>query len=74
MLACGQCRYFQQIEADTPEAMGLCFGVPPQVIMCAPTKQPDGTLMPDLQSFRPLVRASDRACSYWGRVNQEGNA
>lgn len=74
MLACGKCRFFQSVDGEMPEPMGLCFGVPPHVVMGAPIRQADGSLVPDLQSFRPLVRASDRACSYFGKLSQEGNA
>lgn len=75
MATCGDCRFYRAIDASlVPAPTGLCHGAPPVVVAGPLLRQPDGTITPDVQSFRPFVQPGDLACRVFDVDHPGGNA
>lgn len=71
MKHCENCQYYSAHERTTP-ATGTCFGEPPKNILLPMQTETAGLVAPGargpalaLQSTRPVVTATDRACALW---------
>lgn len=75
MAGCGDCRFYKAIDASlTPTPAGLCHGAPPVVVAGPLLRHSDGTITPDVQSFRPIVQMGDLACGFFDVEHKGGNA